>query len=829
MNETIVGQLQAAQDMTTRAGLIADSLIARLPAATADLARQITILHDCPLPLFRWLSGTRGRADDVTATADAAFRAVGSLSFAEHAPYGLTFNPATRRGLITLYADRSPDLLTEGARMAAEYYGNIGEPSLHDAAEHFYCLAVSGQYDSAASLRDALLDAAARSAYWGYVAAILAYQDEAEAIPFVLPFAKSAWHSTLRGLVLTEAGRPEAALAFFRDAAERDPSYTPALLARGKALTALGQEENAIASYSRAIERSTGPLQAQALLNRAYLRARRGEAREALADLDRAQAANADPVIVHINRGAIHARLNDHEAALRDFDAAVLADPANAIAHANRGLANEHLGNDGLALDDYERAIALDPSFPQGYNDRGYIRLKRGDYEAALADFTSALSIDPAFGRAYFNRGWCHVRSGAYAEALADYTAAIATGSDDSELYEQRALVYERLGRDSEALADISIALERNPVSATAWLSKGAVEMKMREPEQALLAFNAAIRADPLLAAAYVNRAVATVDLLSRPGSPDSTRSASEALADFERAISLQSTAADEASAARAHASYLAELPDEAIRWYSVAIEKEPRQSWLYYNRAAIEQEVGHLGEAIEDYTQALGLGGPDASALVNRGIASYCEGQATAALSDFVEASKLAPNNPEPCINEAVVHYYREAWTEARRAVLGALRRKRSAAEAYVVQAAILLATRENEAGFRRAEASIRRALRFNPVCADALATQGLILSLLKRYDEALIALTSALQLNSRLTVALATRSAVYHALGNPQAADADRSQARLLDSAIDFDGPGYVALSFLRFPPIWPDSPATVLLLMEPAPAQLPPQTRE
>lgn len=81
-----------------------------------------------------------------------------------------------------------------------------------------------------------------------------------------------------RGVALSQRGRLEAAIAFFREAALRMPTYVAALEHLGEALHALGKDDEATATYERVVALSDDPEFAHALAELYAARGKRARA-----------------------------------------------------------------------------------------------------------------------------------------------------------------------------------------------------------------------------------------------------------------------------------------------------------------------------------------------------------------------------------------------------------------------------------------------------------------------------------------------------------------------------------------------------------------------
>ncbi|MGH6979869.1 MAG: tetratricopeptide repeat protein, partial [Stellaceae bacterium] len=93
------------------------------------------------------------------------------------------------------------------------------------------------------------------------------------------------------------------------------------------------------------------------------------------------------------NRGEAYGKKGLYDQALADLNRALAADPRDAAAYANRGIVYRRKGNYRNALDDENKAIALKPDFFEAYINRGAVYSDQGRYDLAIADETKAIGL----------------------------------------------------------------------------------------------------------------------------------------------------------------------------------------------------------------------------------------------------------------------------------------------------------------------------------------------------------------------------------------------------------------------------------------------------
>lgn len=118
-----------------------------------------------------------------------------------------------------------------------------------------------------------------------------------------------------------------------------------------------------------------------------------------------------------------------YDAAIADFDRAAAADAQNPAIYSSRGQAQLAKGDADKAIADFTRAIELGGITQNDYyhlNDRARAHIKKSSYAAALADLNQAIALYAKNAYGYYLRGFVHRLLGNDAQARADLQASLA-------------------------------------------------------------------------------------------------------------------------------------------------------------------------------------------------------------------------------------------------------------------------------------------------------------------------------------------------------------------------------------------------------------------
>ncbi|MBI5476852.1 MAG: tetratricopeptide repeat protein [Ignavibacteriales bacterium] len=220
---------------------------------------------------------------------------------------------------------------------------------------------------------------------------------------------------------------------------------------------------------------------------------------------------------------------------------------------------------------------------------------------------------------------------------------------------------------------------------------------------------------------------------------------------------------------------------DEALKYFSLFIEKYPNASKAYFNRGNTRSDLEDYRGAIQDYNKAIEFSPNLAESFINRGIAKYMLEDPKGAIQDYNKGIELNPNLTEAYDNrglaKAKLDDLRGAIQDFNRAILlnpnhtGAYN-NRGLAKAKLED-------------FRGAIQDYNKAIELNPNLAEAYNNRGTAKGKIEDDRGAIQDFNKAILLNPNHVGAYINRGLAKYLLGDETGACLDWSKAGELGSS--------------------------------------------
>lgn len=155
--------------------------------------------------------------------------------------------------------------------------------------------------------------------------------------------------------------------------------------------------------------------------------------------------------------------IGQRDDAIEDLSRAVAFDADNSELYVVRGYAYLLNGNTASAIKDFARAIELDPKSSAGYEGRGLANGIAEAFDDAYADLNRAIELNPRSPVAFAFRAYVYKQNGQPDIGAKDVETAIKLDADSPEALWARGEIEEASGQADTAITDLRHALQLRP------------------------------------------------------------------------------------------------------------------------------------------------------------------------------------------------------------------------------------------------------------------------------------------------------------------------------------------------------------------------------
>lgn len=297
------------------------------------------------------------------------------------------------------------------------------------------------------------------------------------------------------GVALTDAGKSEQAVAYYRAALQLNPNYSPALANLGLALTQSGRPADALPLLERALE--INERNAQCHLNAGVALDLSGRPEEAFAHYERAVALNALLPDAHNDYGDALCRRGRLDEGLRHLQRALELEPNYAEAYFNLAAALLRLGRKDEAFTAFEHGIQIRPNDSAAYVTWGTFLQRQGHPADALSVFAAAVKRHPDSPEVHYSYGTALGSRERYAEAIPQFEAALRLRPNYAEAHNNFGNTLLAVNRLAEAISQYEQALVLRPDNASTHNNLGLALARSGRIAEAEKQFAEAVRIDP--------------------------------------------------------------------------------------------------------------------------------------------------------------------------------------------------------------------------------------------------------------------------------------------------------------------------------------------
>ncbi len=249
--------------------------------------------------------------------------------------------------------------------------------------------------------------------------------------------------------------------------------------------------------------------------------------------------------------------------------------------------------------------------------------------------------------------------SGKYHEAIAELSRAVAEDPNHVVAHSSLAVAFHQLGEDDRALSCYEAALRIDPIYAEAHYFRSNILYSQGNVHEAIAGYRVAIGLQPELIEAH-EKPVPQDRLTDYTGSPaDMHWIAKPALRILDLNKSLE-TNPRQAYLFKERAAEYYRLRNyvQAIADYSSSLEKGSPDASVFHLRGVAYEQIGQFDRALEDYQRAIGINPQLPDVYINRGVTLGKMGNFRQSVVSFTESIRLAPRNPNGYFNRGMSYF---------------------------------------------------------------------------------------------------------------------------------------------------------------------------
>jgi protein O-mannosyl-transferase len=279
------------------------------------------------------------------------------------------------------------------------------------------------------------------------------------------------------GIVLSEQGKADQAIAHYQRAIALRPDYAEAHYNLGRLLAEQGQLDEAIGHYKKAA--ALNPADAEAQNNLGVTLFGIGRADDAIVHYQKALEIRPDYAEASCNLANALIAKGDFDGAIARYTACLAAIPDQEEAQYNLASALLRKGRTDEAIVEYQKVLQVHPESADAHANLGSALLAKGRVQDAIAAYRNALRISPENVAAQSNLAWLlatssdsSIRNGSEAVALAEHADSESSRSENHPLVLRiLAAAYAEAGRFDEAKKTAQQALQAAKIQGNSTLS----------------------------------------------------------------------------------------------------------------------------------------------------------------------------------------------------------------------------------------------------------------------------------------------------------------------------------------------------------------------
>lgn len=293
----------------------------------------------------------------------------------------------------------------------------------------------------------------------------------------------------------------------------------------------------------------------------------------------------------HYNLGLCYQHFKLNEEAKKHYKRAVELNPLNFDALINLGVILQAQEDYDSAEDYFNKALLLQPNSSKLFNNRGNLFFKKNEYELAEKNYRKAILLEPDNPEFLFNLGNCCFQQGFIEDAIGLFKRTAELNPNEHLAGFNTGIALFKLNKFKEAIDYFKIVLTKDPKNEEAHFNLGSCYRELKQYKAALQCYESAVAFNPGNIAAYINIG----NVYNQLGDENKAKLYFDKVSNNNETKAVVFTNIGVSKMGQS-------LVDEASQYFDIALQFEPENPAIHYNKAHALLIKGNYDEGWTEY-----------------------------------------------------------------------------------------------------------------------------------------------------------------------------------------------------------------------------------
>lgn len=248
-----------------------------------------------------------------------------------------------------------------------------------------------------------------------------------------------------QGVALKEQGKPDKAIAQFKETIQLNPLYTEAHKEYMDIMLQQGKKAEILEEYQAKVQQHPDSEVYHYLLGRVL-----DDIDDQLFEFKKALEINPNYPWGHYGLGHVYFSKGMLSKAIAEYNKVIKIQPNHAAAHYNLGLVYYNQDIVSEAISEYKTTIKIKPNYADAHFNLGNIYTKQGKVSEAIEKYKTTIRVNPNYADAHYNLAVLYEKEGNFSSAIEEYKSAIRINPNDAAAHYNLKKVYQREGKSDK-------------------------------------------------------------------------------------------------------------------------------------------------------------------------------------------------------------------------------------------------------------------------------------------------------------------------------------------------------------------------------------------